>query len=108
MFFMAWPRDTVLASGDVDGDGDPDLVTANCGLDEPDASVSVFLDQGDGTFAPETLFPTGTRPTSLVLEDLDGDGDDDVATGNFGSGDVTVLLNQGNGTFSAPRAFAID
>ena len=48
-----------VAIGDVNGDGRPDLVTAN--YDSGD--VSVLLGNGDGTFQPQARFAAGAYPT---------------------------------------------
>jgi Ca2+-binding RTX toxin-like protein len=68
---------------DLDGDGKLDLV----------AGLSVLLGNGDGTFAAAGNFAAGTRPFSIALGDLDGVGGADLAVANYGSGDVSVLLN---------------
>ena len=52
-----WPPFSV-AIGDVNGDGRPDLVTANSGSDD----VSVLLGNGDGTFRPQARFAAGRGP----------------------------------------------
>jgi hypothetical protein len=50
--------------------------------------------------APDSPHPAGTNPYSSAIGDLNGDGDPDLAVGNFGSGDVSVLLGDGNGGFA--------
>jgi hypothetical protein len=50
-----------VAVGDFNGDGVPDLATANY-----HDSVSVFLGNGDGTFQPDVTFAAGSRPTSAT------------------------------------------
>jgi hypothetical protein len=77
-----------VAVGDLDGDGDLDLTTANFGTD----AVSVLLGNGDGTFAPQVTYPAGDGPVSVAVGDLDGDGDLDLTSANTG-GSVSVLLN---------------
>jgi hypothetical protein len=67
-----------LKLGDVDGDGDLDVVTVN----EASASASVCLNQGQGTFALTTTVPVGSSPTSLVLADLDGNRTLDLVAAN--------------------------
>ena len=42
----------------------------------------------------------GTAMVEVVAADLDGDGDKDLATANFNSNYVTVVLNNGDGTFA--------
>ncbi len=95
---------TGITSADFDGDGDIDLATSADGS----ATVSVLLNQGQGSFAPHVQYAAGHEPTDVTSADLDGDGDVDLAVSNFFNpaagfaGTVSVLLNQGNGTFAAP------
>ncbi|MCH7702528.1 MAG: VCBS repeat-containing protein [Planctomycetes bacterium] len=70
-----------VAIGDLDGDGDADLVVAN----SSDDNVSVLLNNGDGTFAAHVLYGVGNGPSSVAIGDLDGDGDADLAVVNAGS-----------------------
>ncbi len=95
-----------VAIGDLNGDGSRDLAIANFVV--PDANitgvpgtVSVLLNSGDGGFLPKVDYRTGQRPLQVVIGDLTGDGQPDVATGNR-SDTVSVLANRGNGTFASP------
>lgn len=95
-----WPSDVTAA--DLDDDGDIDVVSADCFIDE----VLVFLNQGGGTFASGVNYGVGDRPQSVAAGDLDGDGDLDLAVANYGFGNVSILLNEGNGTFAEAVDFA--
>jgi hypothetical protein len=44
-------------------------------------------------------YGAGNFPTSVFAVDLDGDGDNDLAVANNLSHNVSVLLNNGDGTF---------
>ena len=67
-----------LAHGDLDGDGDQDLaVLAQGGVDH----ILLFTGAGDGSlsFAGGIALPTGGLARGLCIDDLDGDGDLDLA-----------------------------
>lgn len=87
-----------LVLGDLNGDGWPDIATAN----DDSNTVSVFLGNGDGTFAANVDYVIGELPRSLVMGDLNNDGKPDLVTVNNNSRTVSVLLGQGDGTL-APR-----
>ncbi|GAB4021308.1 beta strand repeat-containing protein [Spirosoma koreense] len=93
------PRSVAL--GDVDGDGDLDLLAANYSS----ASVSVRLNNGSGHFTPPATNPepgVGSRPYSVAVGDVDGDGDLDLVTTNYFMNTVSVRLNDGSGHFTPP------
>ena len=86
-------------TGDVNGDGKPDLAVANSGSD----TVSILLGNGDGTFAAALNYGVGSFPRSVALGDINGDGKLDVAVANLGfvRGSVSILLGNGDGTLGA-------
>ncbi|WP_035561101.1 T9SS type A sorting domain-containing protein, partial [Hymenobacter sp. IS2118] len=90
------PGDVSL--GDVDGDGDLDLVTANRGLIFM-GSVSVRLNNGSGTFGGGQDLILNGNAARVALADLDNDGDLDVLASNPNSSTVSVLLNNSAGLF---------
>ncbi|WP_324673676.1 FG-GAP-like repeat-containing protein [Hymenobacter sp. GOD-10R] len=93
------PTPQSVAIGDVDGDGDLDLLSASVNT----SRVSVRLNDGSGLYTGTQEVATGQAPASVVLGDVDSDGDLDLLTGNNGSGTVSVRLNNGNGLFSGSQ-----
>jgi hypothetical protein len=91
-----------VAIADLNGDGKPELVTADYG--EP-SRASVFLNRGDGRFQAKRDHVTGPQPISLAIGDLNGDGKPDLATANLRGLTVSVLLNRGDGSFEPKRDF---
>src|SRR5207247_8508847 len=92
-------------SADLNGEGRPDLVTANARVDfDRDLlshSASVMLGNGDGTFRAVVQLDTGEDPLSVAIADLDGDGHPDLVTANQSSNTISVFLGNGDGTFGS-------
>ncbi|MEO8086563.1 MAG: T9SS type A sorting domain-containing protein [Bacteroidota bacterium] len=92
----------VILSGDVDGDGDEDLLT----VDNYSNELTMHRNNGSGQFPTPVLFSAGLPivTTKLDAADIDNDGDLDIVT----SADsrtaidvaVTLSVNNGNGTFA--------
>ena len=92
-----------VATGDLNGDGLPDIAVAVAGSDSVagDESVGILLAIGNGRFAPSVRVPAGQAPDSIALADLNGDGALDIVTASHGypDGSVGVLLGRGDGSF---------
>jgi hypothetical protein len=87
-----------VAIGDVNGDGNLDLVSANSGSD----NVSILLGDGRGRFrvAPGSPVPAGPKPHLVALGDVNNDGKLDLAATQHDSNDVRIFLGRGDGRFS--------
>ncbi len=84
-----------MAVGDLNGDGHPDVVTANTSS----AGISVLLGEVGGGFTPfQTLF-SFAGATDLLLGDVDGDGALDLLSANGLGSTVTFHRGMGDGTF---------
>jgi uncharacterized protein YjdB len=118
-----------IHTGDINGDGKPDVVVAaGCslagngapGISNCPASGSaavVYLSNGDGTFQAPLVSGANLPPSirSMVVGDFNGDGKLDVAVaadaggGSDGSdGTITILLGNGDGTFTQVSQYAIN
>ncbi|WP_324673680.1 FG-GAP-like repeat-containing protein [Hymenobacter sp. GOD-10R] len=99
------PKD--VAVGDIDGDGDIDLVAACWNYGSGVASVR--LNNGNGTFSGSQNIALETNPLSVVLGDVDSDGDLDLLAlnNNFGYSTVSIRLNNGAGAFSGTQQASV-
>lgn len=95
---------TEVATADFNADGFDDVVTANNQSD----SASVFMNkgllgsQGDRFESPDhySLKGGARDPVQLVTADMDGQDNADVVIANSGSDNLSVLLNDGSGSFT--------
>jgi YVTN family beta-propeller protein len=89
---------SALATGDFNGDGILDLAVA----ESASPQVDILLGNGDGTFTPASSQPVTTlvTPVSVTTGDFNGDGKLDLAFADSSNGILTVLLGNGDGTFT--------
>lgn len=91
----AYPREgglPILGSGDLDGDGLPDLLIPSL----TGSGLHVVQNRGDGTF-PSTLqapFPTIEQALTPRAADLDGDGRTDLVVFSANGGVITLLMSE--------------
>ena len=105
-----------VAIGDLNGDGKPDIVAANCGnaLNNhcigAGGNLGVLFGNGDGTFQPAVTIPLGGGGYGAIavsIADVNGDGKPDlIAAGDCANGGCGgVLLGNGDGTFQPEMPF---
>lgn len=92
-----------VASGDFNGDSEPDLVVPNC----HSGSVSVFFNLGEGRFAEAENFKVHNGPTCVFAGDVDGDKYDDILASCFVDHTIDILYGRGDGTFDS-RFFKLE
>ncbi|CAF3431179.1 unnamed protein product [Rotaria sp. Silwood2] len=89
-----------LAVGDLNNDGDLDIVAAN----NKSASITVFNNNGRGSFGGQRTYSTGgsgSEVNSVILADLDCNGYLDIMAPDFGLNYISIFLNQRDGTFAS-------
>jgi hypothetical protein len=86
-----------VAVADVNGDGIPDIVSANVSSVSWGGNITTLLGKGDGTFGPSIVSDVGIGSASLALADFNGDGKLDVVTANTNTGFFSVSIGYGNG-----------
>ncbi|MBE7169201.1 MAG: VCBS repeat-containing protein [Williamsia sp.] len=97
-----------IAAGDIDGDGKPDLVTANYASNTLSVlrNTSIPGSISTSSFAPKVDFATGMNPFCVAMGDADGDGKTDLAVANANSNTVSILRNTSTAGSVTTSSFA--
>jgi hypothetical protein len=101
-----------VETGDLDGDGDLDLVRADWGA----SRLNIMINDGSGRFTDDSAARIDEVPYSLrtlsgdlLLDDMDGDGDLDIVVAGYRGCDwnlseqhsrIRIFLNDGEGYFT--------
>ncbi len=90
-----------IAAGDLNSDGVPDLAVVN----SADSTISVFLNNGDATFAVAGGSPltttSGANPSGVVIADFTNDGVGDIAVTNQGVSTLGIYVGLGLGLYAS-------
>jgi hypothetical protein len=88
-----------LVAGDFNHDRNVDLAVVNSCSPSCANTVSILLGNADGTFQSKKDYPVGDTPIAIATQDLNGDGNLDLAVANSGGNSISILLGNANGTF---------
>ena len=95
-----------MATGDFNHDGKSDIVVVDSGV----SKLMVLLGAGNGQFAAGVNYPGPEKADAVQVADMNGDGNLDliaVGQGTNGTGSLTVLLGNGDGTFQTPTTYSL-
>ena len=90
--------------GDLDLDGDIDVVTGN---NEQFSNVSILLNRGDGTLEAGVRYDDGGEIFSVAPADIDGDGDIDVAGADSINPRILLLWNNGDTIYDSVTSIPV-
>ena len=98
-------NDLVLA--DFNNDTHLDIAVTNADWNASYDMLSIHLGNGNGTFQPMTSYSTyGTYKYKLDAGDITGDGYKDLVVSSAGWDGFSILVNNGDGTFSDGNHYA--
>jgi len=103
-FYAVGQSPVAIAVGDFNGDGKPDLFTAN----NLSNNISVLIGNGAGAFAAAISFNVGTNPDGIAVGDFNGDGKQDLAVSNYTSNNASILFGNGNGNIQGALNFTTE
>ena len=100
------PKPVAVVAADFNGDGSPDLAVVNQGTNDSGFdTISVLLNTTVAksmtvSFGPPMLHDVGLNPSAVAVADVNRDGKFDLAVANRLNNTLSVLLGNGDGTFT--------
>ena len=92
-----------VTAADFNKDNRIDIAVVNNGTN----TVSILLGYGNGSFQQQITYFTGydSLPSSLAVGDFNNDTHLDIAVANYGTNNIGIFLNYGNGTFTNQQIY---
>jgi hypothetical protein len=104
------PYPIAVASGDMNGDHNQDLIVVEYG-GTGNGAVGVFLGDGTGHFKMFGAYLAGVEPLSVTVADFNRDGNLDIAVANHGNNghfqSVMTFLGDGTGALGKPTSYSL-
>jgi hypothetical protein len=98
-FYPLPDQPATLATGDLDGDGDADVVVGQ----RTGAAVTIFENRGNGLLVTRVAaWPLGGRPGALAVADMNLDGLQDIVVALPVRQEIGLLINRGGWVWSEP------
>jgi len=96
------------SAADLDGDGSLDLMIVN----EDSLDLRIFMNKGDGSgkfrpFTEKPIVPLDQRASPSETTDFNGDGKVDIVTANLDANNLSVLMGNGDGTFTESQKIRV-
>ena len=97
-------RPLFVTTGDFNNDNRIDIAVANNGTH----TISILLGYGNGLFQDQTTYFTGydSFPSSLAIGDFNNDTYLDITVANYGTSNIGIFLNYGNGLFTKQEIYS--
>jgi hypothetical protein len=92
-----------VVSGDVNGDGKADLISANY----LDNTLTVLTNIGNGTFMAASTNTVGANPFTVAMVNVNSRSPVDLVCGNAGENTLTILTNSGAGIFNVSATLIV-